>query len=526
MIRLQKCFSFFGLCLLLLNCIVTYALKPNIVFIFADDYGFNDIGYHAVNHLSDIKTPFLDSLAMAGVRLENYYVQPICSPSRSQLMSGRYQIHTGLQHYVITPQQPNGLPLDNIILPQQLKYCGYDTHMVGKWHLGFFKEDYLPWKRGFDTYFGYLTGGEDYYTRWRCDEGNYCGYDMDSQEGPTNSTYGKYSAHLFVEKTAEAIKNHNKSIPMFLYVAFQSVHSPMEAPEEYIKPYSYIKDSNRRIYAGMVSVLDEAVKNITEQLQSAGMWDNTLLVFSADNGGQTLSGGNNWPLRGRKLTLWEGGVKGVGFVHGKMLNKPNPNVITNNELIHVSDWYPTLLSAAQCSMMPGTQPLDGFDQWKTIATNHASPRTEILHNIDPMFVPLYTNQKSSQSQIRMGFDTSVHAGIRVGNWKLLTGVQGDDRWIKPPESQDGLSQIESSEFNQEGYNPGYQRYGAKSVQLFNIKYDPYERIEVSDLYPEIVDQMLTKLSKYNATAVPVSFPPDDHRADPKLHGDFWQPWIK
>ena len=498
------------------------------MFIIADDYGFNDVGYHAVNHLSDIKTPFLDSLALAGVKLENYYVQPICSPSRSELMSGRYQIHTGLQHYVITPQQPNGLPLNNILLPQQFKNCGYDTHMVGKWHLGFFKDEYLPWKRGFDTYFGYLTGSEDYYTRSRCDGSAYCGYDMDSENGPTNKTYGEYSANLFVDKTKEAIDNHNKSNPMFLYVAFQSVHSPMQAPEKYIKPYSYIKDYNRRVYAGMVAALDEAVKNITEHLESIGMWNNTLLVFTTDNGGQTLAGGNNWPLRGRKLTLWEGGIRGVGFVHGKILNMPNPNIVANHEMIHISDWYPTLLSAAQCSMMSGTQPLDGFDQWNTITSNHASPRTETLLNIDPLFMPMYIKRNGNKSQVRMGFDTAVHAGIRVGNWKLLTGEQGDDRWIMPPESQNGMSEIENYEYielNKNGNYPGYQRYGAKSVQLFNIKYDPYEKVEVSDLYPEVVNQLLTKLAKYNTTAVPVSFPPDDHRADPKLHGGFWQPWI-
>ena len=518
-----------NVCLGLLNfiiyaCFLKFALtdtvKPNIVFIIADDYGFNDIGYHGVNHLSDIKTPFLDSLAMSGVRLENYYVQPICTPSRSQLMSGRYQIHTGLQHGVIQPQQPSGLPLENILLPQQLKNCGYDTHMIGKWHLGFYKEEFLPWKRGFDTYLGYLTGSEDYYTKYKCDAA-VCGYDMDTEFGPNNKTYGKYSTFLYASKSEEVIANRNKSNPLFLYIALQSVHGPLQVPDKYLKPYLGIKDVNRRTYAGMVAAMDEAIKNITKHLQNAGMWNNTLFVFSTDNGGQTLAGGNNWPLRGRKGTLWEGGVRGVGFVHGKMLNVPNPNTFTNNELIHISDWYPTLLSAAQCQIMPGTQSLDGFDQWKTISTYAKSPRTEILHNIDPLF-PRKDNE--NKVQVQMGFDTSVHAGIRVGDWKLLTGEVGDDRWIKPPESQT-VSQIDLSEVNQKRFYPGYQRYNSKSVQLFNIKYDPYERVEVSELYPDIVNELLGKLAKYNATAVPVNFPPDDHRADPKLHGGFWRPWI-
>ena len=492
--------------------------KPNIVFIIADDYGFNDIGYHAVNHLSDIKTPFLDYLAANGIKLENYYVQPICTPSRSQLMSGRYQIHTGLQHGVIETQQPNGLPLDNILLPQQLKNCGYNTHMVGKWHLGFFKEDYLPWKRGFDSFFGYLGSSEDYYLKLKCEISG-CGIDMDSQNGPTNDTYGKYSAHLYVDKTKEVIDKHNKSNPMFLYIAFQSVHSPLQVPESYTKNYSHINDISRRSYAGMVATLDEAVRNITEHLQTANMWDNTLLVFTTDNGGETQAGGNNWPLRGKKNTLWEGGIRGVGFIHGMMLNVQNR---VNMELMHISDWYPTLMSAAQCSMMSGTQPLDGYDQWQSINAKTKSPRTELLHNIDPYHHRTFTS-KLNFSHIRMGFDISVNAGIRVGDWKLLTGSQGDDRWIKPAEANnDDYSTIDEVE----SMNFSIEQYQARLVQLFNIKYDPYERVEVSGLYPDVVNELLTKLAKYNATAVPVSYPPNDFNASPKKHGGFWQPWIK
>uniref|UniRef100_F6TZG1 Sulfatase N-terminal domain-containing protein n=1 Tax=Ciona intestinalis TaxID=7719 RepID=F6TZG1_CIOIN len=492
---------------------------PNIVFILADDYGFNDIGYHAVEHHSDMKTPFLDSLAMAGVRLENYYIQPICSPSRSVLMSGRYQIHTGLQHYVISPQQRNGLPLDNIILPEQLHKCGYDTHMVGKWHLGFYKDEYLPWKRGFNSYFGYLTGGEDYYTKWRCD-GKLCGYDMTSEKGPTNATYGQYSANLFANKANEAIDKHDKTKPLFLYVAFQSVHSPMEVPESYAKPFDYIKNHNRKMYGGMVAAMDEAVKNITEHLQAAGLWDNTILVFSADNGGQTLSGGNNWPLRGRKLTLWEGGIKGVGFVHGKILNVPNPNYIVNNEMIHISDWFPTIMEATQCPYVEGTQKLDGVNQWDTIFGKTVSARKEILLNIDPLFTPLFYKETPKQN-IQMGFDTSVHAGIRYGEWKLLTGLQGDDRWIEPPEWKNKAEE----EQQEDTEHPGFQKFATKSVQLYNIVNDPYEQVEVSDLYPSVVNDLLSKLAAYNATAVPVNYPPSDPTSDPSLHGGFWGPWV-
>ncbi|XP_067939280.1 arylsulfatase B-like [Watersipora subatra] len=476
--------------------------QPNIVFIIADDYGWNDIGYHG----SEIKTPNLDKLAGNGVKLENYYVQPICTPSRSQLMSGRYQIHTGLQNGVIWPCMPSGLPLEDPTLADKLKAAGYSTHMIGKWHLGFYKEDYTPTARGFDTYRGYLTGSESYYTRARS-ELSFSGIDYTVNTTASNDTYGEYSAHLFAGHAQQLIQAHasQTTAPLFLYMAFQSVHSPLEVPESYEKQYAHIQDKHRRVYAGMVSALDEAVGNITRTLEESGLMENTILVFTTDNGGQTIEGGNNAPLRGRKATYWEGGVRGVGFVSSPLLKRHG---VVSRELIHITDWYPTLVYLAGGSMV-GTKP-DGFSLWDTINLGLPSPRKEILHNIDPM----YPVKGTSVSKV---FDTSVQAAIRYGDWKLLTGDPGFDGWVPEPT----LFPDYSARFNDSDTTSS----GTQNLYLFNIALDPFEKFEVSSKYPQIVDMLLLKLAAYNQTAVPVNYPDPDVRCNPALHGGFWKPWL-
>ncbi|XP_012939262.1 arylsulfatase B [Aplysia californica] len=475
--------------------------RPNIVFVLADDYGFNDIGYHS----PDISTPVLDQLATEGVRLENYYVQPICSPTRSQFMSGRYQIRMGLQHGLINSGQASALPRDSPTLADKMREAGYATHLVGKWHLGYYKQEFLPFNRGFDTFYGYLTACENYTSHKRVYPQDGVAYlDLRDNNGPIHNENGHYSTHLFTEKAINVVQAHDTSKPLFMYLAYQSVHDPLMVPEEYEKKYSHIKDEKRRIYAGMVAAMDEGVGNVTKALKDKGIWDNTILVFSTDNGGQVYGGGNNFPLRGHKHTLWDGGMHGVGFVTG---GKMPVKGLVNNELIHVTDWYPTLVNLAKGSLN-GTKPLDGIDQWDTITAGKPSRRTVLLHNIDQLFpkrgVPLYNDT----------FDTSVRAAVRVGDMKLITGDPGDAKWWPLP------GQKVDFDISDERH-----KHPNKNVWLFNITADPNERHDLSHQMPGTVRSLLRYLVKFNAESVPPVWPTHDWRSNPSRHGGVYGPWM-
>ncbi|XP_053232998.1 arylsulfatase I [Podarcis raffonei] len=481
------------------------ARPPHLIFILTDDQGFHDVGYHG----SDIQTPTLDRLAAEGVKLENYYIQPICTPSRSQLITGRYQIHTGLQHSIIRPRQPNCLPLNQVTLPQKLQEAGYSTHMVGKWHLGFYRKECLPTRRGFDTFLGSLTGNVDYYTYDNCDGPGVCGYDLHDGENVAWEQSGKYSTFLYAQRVNKILATHNPKEPIFIYVAFQAVHTPLQSPKEYIYRYRSMGNVARRKYAAMVTCMDEAVKNITWALKKYGYYENSVVVFSTDNGGQTFSGGSNWPLRGRKGTYWEGGVRGIGFVHSPLIKRKRR---TSRALIHITDWYPTLVTLAGGNLSEADN-LDGYNVWPAISEGKESPRMEILHNIDP----LYNHAKYGSLERGFGiWNTAVQASVRVGDWKLLTGDPGYSDWI-PPQT---LTNFPGSWWNLERLTDGLR----KSVWLFNITADPYERYDLSDQRPDVVRALLIRLVRYNQTAIPVRYPAENPRAHPDFNGGAWGPW--
>eukprot|EP01084_Bolivina_argentea_P003679 6921_1 len=500
--------------------VVNGADKPNVLFMLIDDLGWNDISFH---NGDDFKTPNIDSLRNSGLTLNNYYVQHICTPTRSTILSGLYPIHTGLQHYVLDPASPYGLPLEYTSLPQELKKVGYDTHMIGKWHLGFFNKEYTPTYRGFDTYFGYYNGAEDYYTHY---VGK--GFDFRNNTQPIfiNNTYSTYIyGNLTLDILAEYDSNNNPNKPpFFIYLPFQGVHAPLEAPQNVIHTMSKtISNYNRSVKAAMITVLDVTIGTIIDALKNQyNLWDNLLLIFSTDNGGpvyyyqKVTEASSNWPLRGSKGTLYEGGLRGVGFVTGGYLNKNRRGQISN-EMIHSTDWLPTI-----CEVV-GKKPtnesiLDGMSMFNVIQNNAKSTRTEILHNIDPINCMV-----------------ELCGAIRMNEWKLVVGQEVDTQdlcftgWCYTYEIHNGSSYNETT--IQCGSNPPAQNYSACPYNgkpcLYNIELDPCEYHDVSAENKYVFNQLYDRLKYYNSTMVPplqVGNKDEKSQANPQNFGDFWTPW--
>ncbi|XP_077982004.1 arylsulfatase B-like [Glandiceps talaboti] len=479
---------------------------PHIVFFLADDLGWHDVGYNNPEML----TPNMDRLAAGGVIFNQSYTHPTCTPSRAAFMSGYYAFKTGMQHSVLQQLSPYGLPLNFTTLPETLKTLGYTTHMIGKWNLGMCKEDYLPLNRGFDTFYGYWNNYIEYYNHKNQDIHGLLGTDSDKLNGYDfwdntgmildNSTYASY---LFNNRAEKLIEKHNPDTPMFMYYSAALPHFFLEVPEKYEKLYPNHKNRDRRVYNGMVSMMDEIIGNITNKLKEKGMWENTLFVFMSDDGGAPNYGGSNFPLRGSKATLFEGGSRVVTFAHGAMLEKKG---YTNNGLMHMSDWYPTLVSLAGGKPDPD---MDGMDVWNMISKDEPSPRDEIVYNIDDI-VPV------------------KGAAIRVGDWKLIQGnhqmlypiIYNQDSWYKPATKENQT--VVATPFIPTS-QPG-QEFPPKPdvLYLFNLKDDPTERKNLAQKETEKVTELLDRLNNQRSKMMPAFNPPPNMAADPAKTGGVWR----
>lgn len=355
------------------------APRPHMVILLADDLGWNDVGYHG----GSIPTPHIDRLAGSGVRLEQFYVQPVCSPTRAALLTGRYPIRYGLQVGVVKPWADYGLPLEERTLAQGLQQAGYFTAITGKWHLGLLAPQYLPTRRGFDHQYGHYCGAIDYFTHKR-------GEGLDWHRNDQALVEEGYSTELIRNEAVRLIEEHDPQRPLFLYVPFNAVHTPLQAPEPYLKRFRELESRKRRRYAAMLACMDDAIGAILAALDTQGMRQKTLVFFCSDNGGARAAS-DNTPLRGRKGTLYEGGVRVPALLSwpGELA----PAAV--DAPLHIVDLYPTLLRLAGAkSKQP--LPLDGVDVWDALRGKGPWPRKEILHNLEPK-----------------------RAALRVGDYKLV-----------------------------------------------------------------------------------------------------------
>ena len=412
--------------------------KPNIVIIMADDLGWNDVGFHG----SEIKTQNLDKLAESSLILDRFYVNPICTATRAALMTGRHPSRYGMSQGVIWEWTKTGLPRQEKTIAQTLKENGYFTAIVGKWHLGHYKKEYLPTQRGFDYHYGFYGGTIDYFTHKYRDA-----LDWHRNEVPLKEE--GYSTDLIGKEAIKLINNNDyDSSPLFLFVSFNAPHSPLQAKEEDIEDYQEIEDEGRRTYAAQVQSMDKAIGKIIAALKAKQIWENTLLIFTSDNGGATnrkFSRGDNRPLKGEKGTLYEGGVRVPA-----MISYPAqlPAGSKNDTVFSIVDLYPTFSKLAGANDTPQNK-LDGINILDTLKQS-SSQRDELL----------------------IHYKNSETAALIKGDWKLV---------------KNGMGNI-----------PGVPYHGM--VELFNIKDDPRETHNL--VYAEVtkVNEMEKILQEYGRDA--------------------------
>ena len=415
------------------------APRPNILFIVADDLGWSDVGWHG----GFGRTPHLDGLVREGVELDRHYVQPVCTPTRVALLTGRYPGRFG--PHAIAPSNRRALPPGTATLASVLRAAGYATFQTGKWHLGS-RPEWGPNAFGFDHAYGTLTGAADPWTH---------AY----RAGPYERTWHRDGARVDEAGNATELVTAEgerrirelggagpagERRPWFGYVAFHAVHTPVDAPEAFKAPYAGVvfdadpaRHDSRLRMAAMVSQLDAAVGRLVTALEETGQREETLIVFTSDNGGieslanayvgdvadSPLNSDNN-PLRGQKNTLWEGGVRVCAFANWPGVLAPRKC----NAVVHAADWFPSLVAALGLDAGAGLE-WDGVDRWGAIAGTAPAARDR----------PLCIVHSSGRA-------------VYEGDWKLIL-----------------------------------QRKGGAT--LFDLAADPFESADVADAHPEVVARL-------------------------------------
>ncbi len=422
--------------------------QPNFVFIIADDLGWADVDFHDGN----TPTPHLNQLLAEGVELKQHYVAPVCSPTRAGFLTGRYWSRFG----ITTPINNQGLPFETVTVAKALGEAGYSTALIGKWHLGS-KPAWGPNHFGFDHGYGSLAGGIAPYNH-RYKKGDYSvtwhrNHELIGEEGHVTDLLTDEAVKWIDEKTSA-----EKPKPFFLYVPFTAVHLPIREPDEWLaKVPAGINGDVARQYSACIMHFDAAVGRIVDAIDKAGQRENTLVIFTSDNGGSTVQNndtkypddkcpygkltGNNLPLRGQKGSLYEGGIRVPTIARWPGKLKPGTEFETP---ICVIDWMPTFCALAEAKVDSTKLKWDGVNLWPAL-TGEAKLLTRSLHIAGP---------------------GGNRWALRDGDWKLILTQNKNRHTAERPK-----------------------------IELFNIANDPNEKTDVGRENPGKVNELKAKLKK-------------------------------
>ncbi|WP_017257326.1 sulfatase [Pedobacter arcticus] len=365
--------------------------KPNVIIILTDDAGYADFGAYGG---TEIPTPNIDSLLASGVKFTNAYVTAsVCAPSRAGLLTGRYQQRFGFENNMSGEpaegftKQDMGMDPEENTFADEMRANGYRTLAIGKWHLGD-EEKHFPLNRGFDEFYGFVGGHRSFFPikgKVPADQVIHNNKSIVSEDSVT------YLTDMWTDK-AISFMTQKAEKPFFVYLAYNAVHTPVDAKKEYWDKFSSIADSGRRSYAALMASLDDNVGRLRQSLKENNLDENTLILFLNDNGGATTNSSDNGPLRGMKGSVWEGGTR----VAMSMIWKNKlPHNVTFDYPVNSLDFLPTSLAAANGKQV-GKKTLDGKN-----------------------LLPYIKGETKEAPHEALFWRRGVAAAVREGNWKLI-----------------------------------------------------------------------------------------------------------
>lgn len=444
---------------------VTKPPAPNVVIFLADDLGWADVGFRG----GPIDTPAIDRLAREGVELGRFYTTPICSPTRAALMTARDPMRLGVAYAVIMPWSNNGIHPDEHFMPESFQAAGYQTAIIGKWHLGHAQETYHPNRRGFDHFFGHLHTEVGYFPPFKNQGGK--DFQQNGQSIPDDAiAEDAYESFVLADEAVRFIEDRDKSRPFFLYMPFIAPHTPLDAPDDLKAKYKDLEDdrlptrsrntdrsrqiakltlrpSARPMYAAVVDAMDQAIGRVLDAIDEQGIADDTIVLFFSDNGGAAYAtgGADNVPLRGGKGDTFEGGIRVVSLLRWPGHLEAGSHY---DEILSVMDVFPTLAAAA--GVEPGAwRTLDGRNAWPAIQSGEAVPLDDYLFF-------------ASETPLRGSF----HLTAFDDDWKLV-------------------QEIEQGFLSAEVTN-----------HLFQIDNDPHERNNLAAQHPDVVARMSDAIQRW------------------------------